>query len=226
MRLFELAYACRLYQGAGFDDAYCTMRKALGQNPDLASPEQRDALMRFLNDWRCRIPEKNFPRLKESVQSWASVWIRKLPTVERDIRSLTPAERAQIGDSYEELLKLGAGLHFQDTATAKTLHALRPHTLPIWESEIKAKLSPEHSPAKRASGQIYSEFLCKVAREISGLEQDVGRLNHSLRDVPQLVQRQCSSVVKLVDEYYWSTITQGHEIPTRDELQKWLAWSE
>lgn len=182
--------------------------------------------MRFLNDWRCRIPERNFEALKASLQSWASVWVAKLPTVERDIRSLTPAERTQIGDSYDELLRLGAGLHFQDTAAAKTLHAVRANTLPIWDSKIKEDFIARHSPAKRTSGQIYRDFLGKVADEISELEQDVRRLNHSLGDVPQLVQRQCGSLVKLVDEYYWATITQEHAIPSRDELEKWLTWSQ
>ena len=42
-----------------------------------------------------------------------------------------------IGDAYEHLLRLGLGLYFQDIASAKTLHALRPRTLPMWDAEIK-----------------------------------------------------------------------------------------
>ena len=120
MKLYELAYACRLYRGQ-FDRAYDQMTKVLGRNPDLASQAQQDSLMRFLNDWRCRIPQKNFPILKERLQRWATLWVPQLPDTGRDIRSLNESERARIGTSYEALLNLGAGLNFQDTAGRKDL---------------------------------------------------------------------------------------------------------
>jgi len=224
MKLYELAYACRLYREvAQFDSAYSEMRKALGQNADLGAEVQQGALMRFLNDWRCRIPEKNFPALKERLQQWAFLWIPKLPDGGKDLRSLNDHERAQVGDSYEKLLMLGVGLHFQDTAAAKTLHALRPHALPMWDNEIKDRFSAG-GLSNRSPGQIYSDFLCHVAREISDLEEDVRRLKYSLSDVPQLVRRSGASLVKLADEYYWITITSRHMVPTRDEFQQWLQW--
>jgi hypothetical protein len=143
MKLFELAYSCRLYRGQ-FDDAYDRMRKALGIAPDLSSPEQQYSLMRFLNDWRCRIPEKNFPTLKERLQQWATLWISQLPEPTMDIRSLTEDECTQIGKSYEALLNLGAGLNFQDTAAAKTLHALRPKALAIYDHNDPAPPASNH----------------------------------------------------------------------------------
>ena len=85
MKLYELAYACRLYREVassddGFDSAYTTMRNALGRDPDLASKEdQRDALMTFLNKWLCRIPEANFPKLKKGLQEWSAQSITNLP---------------------------------------------------------------------------------------------------------------------------------------------------
>lgn len=57
--------------------------------------------MQFLNDWRCRIPEKNFSILKERLQQWATLWIPQLPDASRAIRSLNESERAQIGASYQ-----------------------------------------------------------------------------------------------------------------------------
>lgn len=80
------------------------------------------------------------------------------------------------------------------------------------------------------SGQLYSEFLRQVADEISELEQDIKRLNHSLSlnyslsDVPELVRREGASLVKLIDEYYWTGMPRGHAAPARDELAKWLRW--
>jgi hypothetical protein len=225
MKLYELAYACRLYREvAQFDLAYRQMRDALGHNPNLASQAEQDALMRFLNGWRCRIPEKNFPVLKERLQQWTRAWISQLPEMGRDIRLLSDDEHTQVGASYEELLRLGAGLHYQDTAAAKTLHALRPQALPMWDNEIKDWFAASNGLFNQPPGHVYSDFLRHVANQILDLEQDVERLECALTDVPQLVQRPGASLVKLVDEYYWITITSGHAVPTRDELERWLRW--
>lgn len=229
MKLYELAYTCRLYReiassDSGFDTAYAKMREKLGPNPDLSSQEQRDALMTFLNEWLCRIPEANFPSLKAGLQTWAARWITRLPAAGRDIRSLATQERRQIGDAYAALLALGQGLHFQNTAAAKTLHALRPDALPIWDNKIKNQFGREQ-PANAEPGWLYSAFLGEVADEISELEHDVKRLNRSPGDVLHLVSRECGSLVKLVDEYNYITITLGHAIPASDELEKWLSWN-
>jgi hypothetical protein len=225
MKVYELAYACRLYREVSqFDPAYRKMRDALGRNPNLASQTTSEALMRFLNDWRCRIPEKNFSSLKERLQHWTSVWIPQLPETGRDVCSLNDHECAQVGVSYEELLRLGTGLHFQDTAAAKTLHALRPEALPMWDNKIKDWFSASSGLAGEPPGHIYSNFVRHVANQISDLEQDVRRLKRSLTDVAQLVQRSGASLVKLVDEYYWITISSSHAVPTRDELEQWLSW--
>lgn len=185
------------------------MRKAIGQNADLGSQAQQDSLMRFLNEFGCRIPTRYFSILQERLQRWAARWIPQLPDAARDICSLDNSERARVGNSYDELLKLGAGLHFQDTAAAKTLHALRPYSLPMWDADIKCRFGTS-GLATRTAGQSYSDFLCHVAEEISELQVDVARLGHSLSDTSQLIQRSGASLVKLVDEYYWITITRGY----------------
>ncbi len=49
MKLYELAYACRLYREVTqFDLSYADVCKALGASPDLSSQTQQDALLRFL----------------------------------------------------------------------------------------------------------------------------------------------------------------------------------
>ncbi len=216
MKLYELAYACSLY---GQDDAeYWAMRKTLGKNPDLASPEQQCKLLQFLNKWGCRIAENDFPKLKEKLQQWWAEHQCKLPG--KNIRDLCDSEREQIESAYQGLLKSGAGLRFQDTAAAKTLHVLRPDTLPIWDAKIKKWFTDE-------VGKTYSDFVRHVAvGELSELEEDVKRLGHSLNQVPQLVHCGAvnASLVKLVDEYYWVTKTLGYKVPTREQADKWLSW--
>ena len=91
--------------------------------------------MQFLNEWGCRIAKNDFPKLKERLQQWWAENQCKLPG--KNIRDLNDSEREQIESVYQGLLKSGAGLRFQDTAAAKTLHVLRPDTLPMWDAKIK-----------------------------------------------------------------------------------------
>jgi len=207
-----------------FDDAYNNMLQNLGPERNLSSIDQINALLKFLNRWRCRIPEKNFPRLRKRLQKWAVDWVSKLPATGRDICSLKAEERAQVGSSYEMLLQLGDKLNFQDTAAAKTLHALRPDALPIWDQQVKDKFADGR--ARQTSGQLYAEFIDEVAHEISELKEDVDQLEGlSLSKVPELLEHKGYSLVKLTDEYKYVTITQKCKIPTCEVLDTWFRLS-
>ena len=93
----------------------------------------------------------------------------------------------------------------------------------MWDNRIKTQLS-RGQPANAEPGRLYAEFIRQVAEEISQLKRDVERLKRS-QDVFQLVERKSGSLVKLVDEYNYVTITLGHAIPSSAELEKWLVWS-
>jgi len=225
VKLYELAYACRLYGGvAGFDDVYRKMKLSLGESPDLAPPEQRHALMKFLNGWGCRIAESNFEELKSRLQRWASFWVPQLPLPASDIRLMTPLDRGTVGRAYEELLKLGEGLHLSHTAAAKTLHALRPQVLPVWDSAIKDAFSAKPRTTPLTPRQLYPAFIEDVAGQISELEEDARRFNISLREVPRMIARDQNSLIKIADEYAWVTITLRYQIPDRSQLEAWQRW--
>jgi hypothetical protein len=97
MNLYELAYACRLYQGE-FDKDYREMRKDLGDNSDLDSPEQRDSLLQFLNKWGCRIRRENLCDLEKRLEKWVKTeGVRQLPGASKCILSLDDREIELIG---------------------------------------------------------------------------------------------------------------------------------
>lgn len=150
-------------------------------------------------------------------------WVSKLPATGRGICSLKAEERAQVGSSYEMLLRLGDKLNFQDTAAAKTLHALRPDALPIWDQQVKDKFADGR--ARQTSGQLYAEFIDEVAHEIKELKEDVDRLGHSLSEVPELVKCDAYSLVKIIDQYKYVTITLKYRVPTREVFEAWLPLS-
>jgi hypothetical protein len=218
MTLFGLVYICRLY---GNDPAYDKLRADLGQSPDLASAEQQDSLLLFLNKWKCRIKKESFPCLKKKLQTWAFEWVKELPGTDIDIRSLAGDERRreQVAKAYDDACSK-IGDRFRDTATAKTLHVIRPQALPAWDGPINSWFLEKglHDSA----GETYAAFICHVASEISTLEADANRLGYSLSGIPQLVGRPDYSLVKLVDQFYWMTITGGYTVPTRADLEQWL----
>jgi hypothetical protein len=69
MRLFELAYACRLYkQSTGNDGAIREFQQQVGPDPDLANVQHRAAILRWLNDWGCRqFAVEHHPTASESL---------------------------------------------------------------------------------------------------------------------------------------------------------------
>lgn len=219
MTLFELAYACRLF---GKDDAYDTLRRKLGQNPDLASDGQQQSLLEFLNKWGCRISRDRFQSLKQNLQTWASTSVTLLPATDKDIRSLTGDDCTKVASSYDALLKKIGNWY---TCATKTLHAIRPRSLPMWDRRIRDWFLTIRASTQSSTGQIYAAFIRYVAEEeLSTLENDANRLGYSLTDIPQLVEKPNYSLVKLVDEYYWITKTREYTFPTRTELQQWLSW--
>ena len=220
MKLYELAYACRLYQGED-DYVYRDMRKDLGDDPNMGSPQ---CVLQFLNRWGCRIKKERFGILEKHLEGWADRWIRQLPHASKDILSLEPNVIELVGESFDQLLTP----HFGDTCAAKTLHALRYRALPVWDAYIKQRWLDKGGLPGRTAGGTYSNFLRRVAEEILELKRDVERLKCSLTDVPELVKHHKESydisLVKLVDEYYWMTITKGYKTPGRDQLEQWLGW--
>lgn len=219
MTLFELAYACHLF---GKDDAYDTLLRKLGQSPDLASDGQQQSLLEFLNKWGCRINRDRFQSLKQNLQTWASTSVTLLPATDKDIRSLTGDDYTKVAGSYDALLeKIGN----RYTSATKTLHAIRPRSLPMWDRRIRDWFLTIRANTLSSTGQIYAAFIRYVAEEeLSTLENDANRLGYSLPDIPQLVEKPNYSLVKLVDEYYWITKTREYTFPTRTELQQWLSW--
>ena len=78
MRLFELAYACRLYAHlAGFDRPLQDLRTAVGPVLDPTTAEHRVALFKWLNAWGCRqfAIAHHASTASESLVEWAAIWM-------------------------------------------------------------------------------------------------------------------------------------------------------
>jgi hypothetical protein len=47
-----------------------------------------------------------------------------------------------------------------------------------------------------------------------------------IAELPALVSRSNSTPPKLIDEYYWTTITRSFIPPSPETLKQWVSWAE
>jgi len=93
------------------------------------------------------------------------------------------------------------------TGTAKILFALRPNALIPWDEPMRKELT------LNGLDSHYEKFLNIVRRHIEELNQACITRGHSLSALPQLLNRRTSSLVKLIDEYFWVTISRKCPVP-------------
>jgi len=231
MRLYQLAFACRLYSSFGreFDEATKVFRQSAGTNLALSDREQGRALMVWLNKWGCRQFAKDHHNFAlDQLREWADSMLTTLPQSQNSLIDLSDTSLIAAASAYEALRLRLAGqkrsggadisVRFGPTGSAKILYALRPECFPPWDDPIRGHFDWD------GTGASYYRFLNKVKSEIIELVSDADRVGISLQEIPRVVGRPDSSPPKLVDEYYWITITKQLEIPMQTELARWSSW--
>ena len=185
--------------------------------------------MKWLNDWGCRQFAKEHHRdALERLRAWAHRHADDLPGYTTSILRLTEAEIRGTARAYDELKEIEAsqrrtihgthGVRVGATGAAKILYALRPNTLPPWDDAIRERLKCD------GSAESYNRFLRLVMDEIQELLADAARHGVSSEQLPSAIGRGVSTLPKIVDEYFWVTITRNFTIPKPLELQTWASW--
>ena len=185
--------------------------------------------MKWLNDWGCRQFAKEHHQVAfERLRVWARQHADDLPGYTTSILSLTEAKIQATVRAYDALKELEAsqkrtphGTHsvrVGATGAAKILYALRPNTVPPWDDAIRERLKCD------GSAESYSRFLRMVMVEIQELLADAARYGVSPEQLPSAIGRSASTLPKIVDEYFWVTITRNFNIPKPLELQVWASW--
>jgi hypothetical protein len=72
-------------------------------------------------------------------------------------------------------------------------------------------------------GASYCEYMRRVLSNLKAVSNQAGI---QVAGLPTLVSRANSTPPKLIDEYYWVTITRRFELPPRETLKRWIAWAE
>ena len=231
MRLFELAYACRIYGGlTKFDVGYLDFVDKTGGSLNFRDSAQMKALLVWLNSWGCRQFALAYHRqATESIQRWAKHWESNLPDSSTTTGHLSDRDIEMVGDAYANLSKRLASkrtangneyiVRVGPTGAAKILFAARPRAFPPWDDPIRAKLGFDSSP------RSYCDYLATVREQVRELILEATEIGVPAENIPLEIGRHRFTLPKLIDEYNWVTLTKGFLPPKPDEIAKWYHWS-
>jgi hypothetical protein len=231
VRLFELAYTCPLYAAfTDFDKALKEFHRVTSPTFDLRIEAHRYALLVWLNSWGRRQFERgNHAMAAEELRNWAEEHVGRLPSPDQSLAQITDAELGWAAEDYSDLKRRPASVRdagsrsspvtFGPTGAAKVLYAVRPNVFPPWDDPIRKHLGYDGSP------EAYRRFLDSVRQQVRQLEQEAVALGIAASEIPHLVGRPHSSLPKLVDEFYWVTITKRCLPPGQAELERWVRWA-
>jgi hypothetical protein len=230
MKLYELAYCCRLYEHlTGYDRHLSQLHQRVESGLDPLIPAHRTALFQWLNGWGCRqfAREHHATTASDSLVQWAASWLERLPASPEQLTDLSAARLELCAGAYDALRVLPASrrtlssgrvsvVTYGPTGTAKTLFALRPNVFPPWDDPIRILLG------FGKDGASFQRYLTKVASTLRELAAEAGI---PVTALPELVQRPNSSPPKLVDEYNWVVRTKRCPPPTPEEVLRWADWA-
>lgn len=233
IKLGELAWACYLYaRFTNFDKAYIEFIKNTNNVLDLRKNQHRKLLLSWLNKWGCRQFSKEYHDLaSEKIYSWYCQNKGKLFNNKKELLSLTKEELLAITEAYDLLKDCAASIRklkkdtgkevvvsFGPTGASKILFAIRPKALVPWDKAIRESL--KYNGGKES----FLAYLNHVKSELQELSNICKKQRIKLSDLPKLFNRPHSYVPKLLDEYYWVTVSNKCPSPDKKTLKLWSKW--
>jgi hypothetical protein len=227
--LCKLALASTLYDSlTPFNRSLGRLSKATGGSMDLTNPQHCIYLLKWLNDWGCRhLSEDQHDVASNSILKWCQAYSASLFTNEKPLWDLSAVDLEITSHSYGSL-KDGIGawrargkskrkVRIGPTAASKILFTLRPKALMPWDEAMRKYFGYSGSP------ESYFKYLIRIR----GLTLHIGDLcrnkGFQIDDLPQRLGRENSTVLALINEYIWVTVTRKVELPSSETLMQWAS---
>lgn len=230
--LAELAFACYIYANiTDYDSSYHNFRLAISDELNLKDPHHRQVLITWLNQWGCRQFSKECHNLaSDEISQWYRKSGHLLPDKNLNLNELSHQELKDADEAYLSLsLKTAcirktraekpSKITIGPTGASKILFALRPASLVPWDDPIRKDLG-FHS-----GGNAYFDYLIGIQRSLKSLQAQCLQLGFDLKDLPNILNRPLSTAPKLIDEFYWVTITNKCCLPSSETLSNWMKWN-
>jgi len=199
-----------------------------GERLDLTTKEHRSALIHWLNDWGCRHLSKDYHALaSDSIVEWHEANSTSLFTDQKPLWQLEDFEVEIAARAYGSLKdKTGAWrvrggskrkVHIGPTAASKVLFAIRPKALMPWDEAMRVAFKCDGSP------ESYSDYLITIKNITLHIGDLCRNKGFQIDDLPQKLGRPNSTVLALVNEYIWVTVTRKVELPSSETLTQWAS---
>ena len=217
MRLLHLRIACYLYdQFTNYDRSYLELSEKY-PNLDLNGTEHVKALIEWLRSWGCRqfkSDSDNENISTNSIVDWYKSKKLRMPSrsdclIDYDLA----ANKELIIEIFNNLSDRKAAtrqrgdreidVRIGPVGAAKALFALRPNLFSPWDTLIYNKFQLE------GNGSGYVKYLSRVQNELKEIRNSLKDTNINWNGLFGYLKKRHRSHPKLIDEYYWVTITQG-----------------
>ncbi len=225
MQLYEIAIGSYLFSKVvDFDESFLALQEAAEGSVDLDRDDHRQALLVWLNKWGCRQFAREYHQhASDEIAAWYAEDARLLPAMDMNLGDLPEKQMGRVADAYHRLSIRTASFRngnvpvaIGPTGSAKVMFAVRPRALPPWDGNIRKGLGLDGS---RAS---YIDYLEHVKVCLSELAVECNENGFELADFPARLGRPEVTLPKLVDEYYWLTITRKIILPSPETVRQWL----
>lgn len=223
MTLQEIKIASYLMTSLSNDEK--SYRKIAMDELNLGLKKDQKKILKFLNEWGCRQFAIEYHDVAaKSLQNWFKKFEQALPKYNQKLIHQSEKKIKSYETLFDELMNSDASTkicnnkdivnHIGPVGAAKTLFAIRKHSFPPWDNPIIKKLKI----SKNGAG--YCDYLLYVKKELLKLEKHCNSINIDIMCIPSILNREHASLVKIVDEYLWLTITQACEPSKIIELCK------
>jgi hypothetical protein len=215
MKLLYLRVACYLYnQFTDYDSSYLELQN---KYPilDLKKTEQVKALIKWLRSWGCRQFKTNNEDISiNSIVDWYELNKSNIPSPDAHLIDYDlVTNKNKIINLFNKLSERKAAtkergnnnidVRIGPVGTAKILFALRPNIFSPWDTPIYKKLQLE------GNGAGYISYISKVKRELNEIRETLKNTTITWDGLFKYLNKRHRCYPKLIDEYYWITITRG-----------------
>ena len=230
VNLCNLALACSMYDSlTGFNSSLRRLKESTSGGIDLSNPAHRTSLLNWLNDWGCRHLSKESHHIASSaILDWHNQEGVKLFPIGKVLWELDNQEMATAVAAYGSLKeRTGAcpnrgGKRLQmdigPTAASKILFAIRPEALMPWDEAMRKEFGCD------GSKESYFKFLVEIKKLALRIDELCKANNFDISELPHKIDRGGSTIIELVNEYVWVTVTRKCKLPSARNLKLWAQW--
>jgi hypothetical protein len=227
--LCKLALAGTLYNSlTTFNRSLGRLNKATGYCMNLTDPQHRIYLLTWLNEWGCRnLPKEQHDVASDSISKWYEIYGTSLFSKEKPLWELADGDLKKTAYSYGFLKdEIGAWrvrgkskrkVHIGPTASSKVLFVLRPKALMPWDEAMRKHFGCSGNPGS------YFKYLIIIRNLTLHLENLCRNKGFQIDDLPQRLGRSNYTVLALINEYIWVTVTRKVELPSSETLMQWAS---